>query len=459
MERKFTMGNYNLKLKEYHQQTVVSIFNKPIISRSQHDNSVIYLKRFRSLHARLVYDNGDGTGIYECDEKLLTDEKIRVCKEHHLDFYSINYTVKNVYTANIIDDNERQERNLISSLNRTKSKVYDLSYANFWSHFVTLTFNDSLLIDCYGDGSWNYDVCCKALHQYLTDLRRKYPATSYLAVPEHHKCYYNTQTSKKVYFNKTELTEDIYQELFEKANRTQQEQSIVDYVKNGIYKRRFHFHFLFNNFPTTLLTISITKHGKPRKTKSGLTIYNILGYKWGFTTATEISNLAATQSYITKYISKDLISVSKGRKRYWTSSNLQKPTTYKMELSKTERTEIINELSNIVKNDSRKKKTEIKVNDYENTIHKYVVFDKELWGKDTIINDYTNIQSKFDNVLCLNHINTTLEAEIYLNSPFCPLLSVDSSSCVQKKPFTYVYFNNELYTAKLLNEKYHVEKL
>ena len=450
------MDKCNVKLKEYHQQTVVSVYDKPITLKDQYDNSIIYLKRFRSVNSTLVFDNGDGTGIFECDEKLLTDEKIRVCKKYRLDFYSINYKVKSVYTSDIISDEERNERNLISRVNRTKSKVYDLSYANEWSYFLTLTFQDDLLIDTYGDGSWNYDVCCKALHQYLVNLRRNFPSLSYLGVPEHHKYYYNIQTTQKVYYNKTELTEEIYQTIFEKAVRTHQEQLIIDNVKNGTYKRRFHFHFLVNNFPSSLLTVSMTKSGKIRRTKKGLIIYNVSNYKWGYTTATQIVNLMATQAYITKYISKSLVSVAKGRKRYWTSTNLQKPIVHNLNLPKSERTEIITELCNVVESNSRKKKTEIKANEYENTIHKYIVLDKELASNDTPVNDYIN---KFDNALQLNMFKDIREVENYLNGPFCPLLYSDPMFTIKKKPFSYIYFNNQYYAARLLNDKYIVEKL
>lgn len=45
----------------------------------------------------------------------------------------------------------------------------------------------------------------------------------------------------------------------------------------------------------------------------------------GFTTATVIDSLEASQHYITKYISKDLVELSKGKKRYRTSKNMKKP--------------------------------------------------------------------------------------------------------------------------------------
>lgn len=164
----------------------------------------------------------------------------------------------------------------------------------------------------------------------------------------------------------------------------------------------------------------------------------------------------ATQAYITKYISKSLVSVAKGRKRYWTSTNLQQPIVHKLNLPKTERTEIISELFNVVESTSRKKKTELKINNYENTIHKYVVLDKELAICDSSVNEYIN---KFDNALNLSIFKDISEVESYLNGPFCPLLYCDPMLNIRKQPFTYVYLNNQYYIAKLINDKYIVKNL
>ena len=53
----------------------------------------------------------------------------------------------------------------------------------------------------------------------------------------------------------------------------------------------------------------------------------------GFTTATKVSDSGRVASYMTKYITKDLISYSKGKKKYWASKNLTKPciTDYHLE--------------------------------------------------------------------------------------------------------------------------------
>ena len=115
------------------------------------------------------------------------------------------------------------------------------------------------------------------------------------------------------------MNNEIYSSFLNKPNRTVQEQDIVNKILCGEYKRRFHFHFLFNNYPEKFLTDSSHRDGK------GRIIYNLTNYKLGYTTATIIDSVEASQHYITKYISKDLIELSKGKKRYWVSKNLKRP--------------------------------------------------------------------------------------------------------------------------------------
>ena len=60
---------------------------------------------------------------------------------------------------------------------------------------------------------------------------------------------------------------------------------------------------------------------------AGEEIYNInkRSFKYGFTTATKIESTEKVSNYITKYITKELITMSKGQHRYLYSKNLAKP--------------------------------------------------------------------------------------------------------------------------------------
>lgn len=139
---------------------------------------------------------------------------------------------------------------------------------------------------------------------YLKNLRRRHPDLQYIGVSELHKDYYNVTTRELVYFNNKKLNSKIYESIVDKNNKTQEEIDIINNVLDGKYKRRYHFHFLVNNFPQSELTESKFKNGKTRKTKSGLIIYNVKKYDLGFTTCTEIKSVQGSQHYITKYISK-----------------------------------------------------------------------------------------------------------------------------------------------------------
>ena len=60
---------------------------------------------------------------------------------------------------------------------------------------------------------------------------------------------------------------------------------------------------------------------------AGEEIHNInkRSFKYGFTTATKIESTEKVSTYITKYITKELITMSKGQHRYLYSKNLAKP--------------------------------------------------------------------------------------------------------------------------------------
>ena len=151
------------------------------------------------------------------------------------------------------------------SMKRAKAKVFDYAMSNSWDYFVTLTFNKEK-VDRY-----DYDSCVKAMKSFLKYARRRNPDFKYILVPELHE--------------------------------------------DGA----FHFHGLFADCPNLPMTDSGHKDKKRR------TVYNIDGYKYGFTTVTKVTDSKAAGNYMTKYITKALCAVSKGRKRYWKSRNLNEP--------------------------------------------------------------------------------------------------------------------------------------
>lgn len=149
------------------------------------------------------------------------------------------------------------------SNNRAKQKIYELARSNDWEYFLTLTF---------AEDRYNYEKLTKRLSVWISNIKRDYaPDMKYIFVPELHK--------------------------------------------DGA----LHFHGIVSDIGKLPLVDSGLKD------KNGNIIYNIDCYKMGFTTATKVTDSGRVASYMTKYITKDLMSYSKGKKKYWASRNLSKP--------------------------------------------------------------------------------------------------------------------------------------
>lgn len=176
------------------------------------------------------------------------------------------------------------ERSVMNSLKRAKNKIYDLSRANVWDWFVTLTFAPDKV------NRYDYSDCTKKLSKWLNNMKTDCPGFKYLVVPELHK--------------------------------------------DGAY----HFHGLFAGCDS----LGIVPSG--HCDASGNEIYNIGRYKMGFTTATRIRINDAATKYITKYTTKDLMDNTTGRKKYWSSRNLNLPVDYTAVLEYDERLLLHDEL-------------------------------------------------------------------------------------------------------------------
>ena len=167
----------------------------------------------------------------------------------------------------VININEQEFYKYVA-FKRSKNMIYKLACNNKpWNYFVTFTFNADKV------NRYDFSVVSKKLSKWLNHIKsRSCPDFGYIIVPEKHK--------------------------------------------DGAW----HFHGLFKNCDNLNFIDSGLKDNQ------GRTIYNISNYKFGFTTATKLSNIDKAVSYILKYISKDLFGDSlKGKKRYWRSKNLEMP--------------------------------------------------------------------------------------------------------------------------------------
>lgn len=90
--------------------------------------------------------------------------------------------------------------------------------------------------------------------------------------------------------------------------------AVPELTKQG----NLHFHILLHNFKGRLMDSG-------HKDKKGRIVYNFIGFHAGIiANATKIESLDNSARYLTKYLSKDMQTVSNS-KRYWRSKGLSKP--------------------------------------------------------------------------------------------------------------------------------------
>lgn len=241
------MGNYNLKVYEYTDGIQVRLYNQPI-SINEKVPPVPLAVPQESEEPQRVHTSE----LSPKAEKVHTSELPCKQKGHAIH----------------------------SSMNRTIQKIYEVSRANIWDYFLTLTFDRKKL------DSSDYNLLCDKVSKWLNNLRSRYaPDLKYLIVPELHK--------------------------------------------DGIH---YHFHGLLSNIGNITLTDSGIK-------KNGHTIYNMANWKYGFSTVSKVVESNKVSSYITKYITKELCAVSKNKRRYWTSKNCEtaKVSVYNLPYEEIER--------------------------------------------------------------------------------------------------------------------------
>lgn len=153
----------------------------------------------------------------------------------------------------------------LENLKRAKQVVYDLAKCNDFDYFITLTFDSEKIINRF-----DYKSCTEALKRFTKHLT--YKGIKYIIVPELHS--------------------------------------------NGAY----HFHGLLKGEIELKQAIN-SKTGQDIKG-----VFNIVSFPFGFSTASLIRDKVRVSTYITKYITKNLLyTVPKGYKRYWASKGLNRP--------------------------------------------------------------------------------------------------------------------------------------
>lgn len=159
----------------------------------------------------------------------------------------------------------RQVKSVKNSLSRTKQALYSIARQCKWDYFITLTFDGSK-VDRY-----SFDICMKKANTWFGNQRKRYAEElQYLFVPEQHK--------------------------------------------DGAW----HIHGL-------IAQCGAIKFVDSGRNIGGKVIYNLDGWNYGFSTATKIEDSKRVSAYITKYITKEVCAVTKGKKRYYRSQNIPEP--------------------------------------------------------------------------------------------------------------------------------------
>ncbi len=253
--------------------TVMDIINDEHEKKEKFINAIIDKQLEEKNLKRIINYNVRHTTYFDKEEYVLYGSPIATnfaSRTKHVEYYTGTDGQEYNLETGAVRSAESIETSIVASLKRTKKKIYEYAFANNWKNgwFFTITF-DPEKID-----SFDYDECYNRIHQFLKNVKDYNPDFKYLFVPELHK------------------------------------------------SGRWHFHGIgVNCDKLKFVDTGIVKHGKE--------IYNIdsRSFKYGFTTATKIEDTAKVSNYITKYITKELVQMSKGRHRYLCSKNLSKPQT------------------------------------------------------------------------------------------------------------------------------------
>jgi len=226
-------------------------------------------------------------------ENMLKQYNAKVIRfENHLEI--IRYGCSRIRTAShqlsegiqIYEDNrdndERKQR-VIEQVFRIKRKIKYYCLSNDFDLFWTLTLDDTKV------DSKDYVYSRKRLQAWLKYQREKYGKFDYIFVPELHK------------------------------------------------SGRIHFHGVTGRLMPQLVEARSPNSNRLIK-KSGIQIYNAENWQNGYSTVSEIQSKERTSSYISKYITKELVETPSAfhQPRYFVSRGLKQPTISYNQLSDVE---------------------------------------------------------------------------------------------------------------------------
>lgn len=257
---------YNVKITEYaNGQLEVTTYKQGVYTMLDGESS---------YRADMIDKNADALAwrfaSYVIDEKTGQGRFIPRIEDREYCYNPFTEKIQCVYTDyDELAIERKKEHSLYSSLNRTRSALYMYARQCNWEYFITLTYSPDKI-----ESRYDFSLCMKKAHKWIDNCKqRKAKDLLYLLVPEQHE--------------------------------------------DGAW----HLHGLLAN--TTGLTF--VDSGKKHK---GQIVYNLVDWTLGFSTATKVTDTYKVSAYITKYITKDLCSVTSGKQRYFVSKTIPKPKTY-----------------------------------------------------------------------------------------------------------------------------------
>ena len=173
---------------------------------------------------------------------------------------------------NSVISDEAQEERTKAQHYKIKRKIRHYILANDFQFFVTFT------IDPQKGNSLDYDTAKTMLLKWCETQRKLKGKFSYIFLPEFHK------------------------------------------------SGRVHFHGVLGHCNFELIEALNPKTGKALK-RNGRQVYNLPAWQYGFTDVEIIEDKERTSSYMTKYVTKELMSNKEmfGKKRYFPSRGLKVP--------------------------------------------------------------------------------------------------------------------------------------
>ena len=282
---------YNFCVKEFANGTVqLTYYDYPILDKFDKESA-----KFKK-------------GFYEdCDLGFLDDDEFTPWGDSLEDVSCLHLGALRAQEEETVELTEeeiqkRKDRSLKSSLNRSIHKIYDIGRNNIWEWFFTFTLNENAVTD-----RTDYIECSSKVRKWFNNIRRICPDIKYLIVPERHP------SSGAWHFHA--LVSDADGLEFKVAKNNQEflkdeNGNIINNKKGQPKRNKYYGQDLRTSYP------------------NGNYIYNIVNYnedRYGFSTATKITDTRKAVSYIVKYLTKELGECTFGKNRYFISSNLTLP--------------------------------------------------------------------------------------------------------------------------------------